>query len=182
MLESVSSGIDIAITDGYQFTETELDDPDEENFFKRLRYAKLEKLPRVLMRDLGEDLEFIVVGGHSIRLKHEKQLNQFMLTPGALARYHYRYMSCDDFLVRVMNQAEGWLLRYGEEWLTGKTGNAPRILNWYNLIKQHRFEQEYRKRLVWKRNKVEKGLEEGTIVRLDELAELLDDTGLVFSR
>lgn len=172
VLEALPDEVDLLVTDGWRYNETVLDDPDEPDPFRRLRYAVVEKLPRILMKRLGDELEFIVIGGHQIKTRGNRDLNTVIAPLETLARVHYRQLSVDDFRARIMNQAEGWLMRYGEEWLRGN-GNAERILNWYRWIRDGSFDEKYRKSFRISEGQVRSRLAEGTLHEIGVFADVL---------
>ncbi len=172
VLENMEAGLDVVVTQGYCFHETELDDPEEKNPFCRLLYAEPEPQTRVVLHRMGDKMRGLPVGGHWVELNDGVKVKSEVVSRTRLARFHYRYLSEEFFRKRIMNQVEGNLIRFGEKWLSGKLDYAQRILNWYNFIRNGEFEEKYRTRFYWSRDRVEKGLREATIHRFDNLREI----------
>ncbi len=172
VLAQVDPSVELIVTDSFQFRETELDDPAEPDPLVRIQHAVREKLPKVLMHGLGDDLEFITLGNDSIQVKGNRHLKNFPIDTDDLVRYHYRQLGVDEFRRRIRNQAEGFLLRYGDRWMGGRNEQGLRIWRWYNTIRQGTFEKEYHRQLTYNREQAERPLEHGELRRVDTLANL----------
>lgn len=168
-LESVPDEVDVVVTQGYRFHETELDDPAEANPFRRLLYARPEPHPRVVLHKMGGGrLLEMPIGMHWVSLRDEEKPNQWRVDRADMARFHYRHLDVDDFRRRMMNKAEGQILRLGREWLAGESefGRTHRL--WYRAIRDGRFEREYRKAMVLTRDTVEKEVARGELLRIGD--------------
>ncbi len=159
--------LDTLATQGWVFHPTDLDDEDQPDPFLRLRYASPENLSRVLLHRLGKRLYELPVGMHYAVLKDKQEPRQRELHRATLARFHYRYLDAAFFRDRVMNQAEGNIIRHGEKWLGGKSGYAPRILNWYRHIRKGRFEEVFRRRFYLDKDTVGQQLADQKLREID---------------
>jgi glycosyltransferase involved in cell wall biosynthesis len=172
-LEALEGEPEAAVTHGWCFHPTALDDPGEADPLRRLRWARPEPHRRVLLaRRLAGRLAALPVGAHWADLKGGGHPEGVSLDRDHLARHHYRYLSRDDYRRRIMAQAEGNILRLGTQWLTGRSGYAERILTWYRLIREGRFDGEYDRRFVLSADQVREEQAEGKLERREELARL----------
>ncbi len=72
-----------------------------------------------------------------------------------------------------MNQAEGYLLRYGEKWRAGNHDLAKHVLTQYNHINKGTF-AEYMDSMALTEKQMNKHAKEGTLYQITEVAEVLD--------
>ena len=153
-------------TSEYRFYETALDDPDEDNFLRRLLYYKLSKQKKVIMHRLGELLHEVTFGNHSADLKDGSIPPVFLETAAdELVRFHYPHVNKKDLVKRTLDQVEGFLISSRGKWLAQDTESrlSAHFFQRYNLLKQGRLDAYYYKNLFLSGPQVSSCIEKGTL-------------------
>lgn len=171
VLERFAGKVDVVIVNLHQLFETELDNQDEPDPFKRVQYAKLREIPRVVAYRLGNRLHGFPFGAHWVILKNEETPKAIMLAPEVLSRTHYNRVDELTFMQRVINQAEGYILRFGEDWLSGNTEFSPRVLREYNHIKAGTFHDYYRKKYFLDKQTAERLIADDKLHRVTDVSD-----------
>ncbi len=165
--------IDGVTANVFQLHESELDDTSANHPLLRVRFAKPLDLPRAIAYRLGDRFDVYPFGAHGISLKGGEEPNLLPLDYSDLGRVHYNRCSVEVLRERLLNQVEGYILRFGTRWLNGHEKLAPRVLRLYQSIKRGTFEENYRKNSIFSKQAVEAKLERGELFELSEMPGLL---------
>ncbi len=154
----------------YNLRETELDPSEEKNFLRRLLYATPPSNSRFILRgSAAAKIENIEFGGHKVEVKNGFHLNTVEGNPDDIVKFHYNHIDFQDAVKRVINQAEGFIVGFGDEWLNGKTKLGMHIQRKYKLIKQGTFHDYYRDNFVWTKKQLEEKLKNRKAIYLPDM-------------
>jgi hypothetical protein len=175
-LEGDEPVIEVASRD---FVLTELDDASEPDFRRRIRHAHPQPRVKVGLRGMAGRALRIGFGNHTAVEGRGEPLPTRTLPPEDLCLFHYPILSLDHFRRKTLTKAEGYLIRYGDEWLeAGRRGeenmHGRHHYYRYMLIREGRFHEEMARNFVLSGDEVARKLEHGRFQKLDDLARLLE--------
>ncbi len=161
-------------TFAYDFMITELDDPEEPDFRKRMRYARLHPTPKAVLHNLGGNIKYIMIGSHLIYLHDESKRREIGVKPEVLCRYHYRYLSKKQVMRKILYKAEGYIIRTKGQWLyDSREGlHGRHVRDHYFAIREGNIDKWYQN-LVKSEDTIKKGVAAGDFVQRDVLARRL---------
>jgi glycosyltransferase involved in cell wall biosynthesis len=165
--------VDIALAGVYQMSETVRDDPAVDDPLRRVRYGTVLDLPRAITHRLGDRFESYTFGGHHVHLAGGAEPVLYRFAPDELSRVHYNRCSLDILRERLLNQAEGYIIRFGEAFLRQEAELSPRVHAAYNRIRNGTFDEEYQRTSIWNESRLVRMEAEETLVHLPEMEELL---------
>ncbi|MBD3165384.1 glycosyltransferase [bacterium] len=167
VLEQVPEGIEVTAAHCWHLRETEGDDPGETDFMKRLRYGFLSESRRLIIhKSLVNRIQMLTTGGHELFLHQRYQPLSATLDPDDLVRYHYNYINVERARYRYTTKGEGYLKSLGEKWLQADSNVSRHARRMYLAIREGRFEEEYRTRIAFYGDRLQKAVEKGNLVQL----------------
>lgn len=170
-VEKIPRDYGIYHTHAYDFVLTVRDDAREEDFLKRLQYASLFEHTKVVLYRMHDKFQLLEIGNHNVHLKPGEERQEITLPSDVLLRYHYRYISPSQVMKKILNKAEGYIIRTKGEWAYENIPAGTHVRKVYNEIKAGRFDEWYQK-LIKTKNQLEKGLEKGRLVHITTMKEL----------
>ncbi|MBD3167513.1 glycosyltransferase [bacterium] len=135
-------------TKAYDFVFTERDGPADAHFTRRMQYAVLFPKPKEVLYRAGDHLQSWGLGSHEASFDPPGAKHVAAIHPSHLCRYHYRYISREQILRKVLDQVEGFILLTGGRWLYENDGLGAHILDMYKIIKEDRFNDWFASRIL----------------------------------
>lgn len=149
VLSSLPEGTEAAYASLLQIRPTVEDDASIADPFLRSFRGNVVDLPRALVhRSIAPRFKAFPFGAHRVFLKDDARPRAAVLDPDLMARAHYNNVDRDLYRRRIMSQAEGYMVRFGLGWLADAQGRAERVREWYVMVKEGRFDEEYDRRIV----------------------------------
>ncbi|MBL7192246.1 glycosyltransferase family 2 protein [bacterium] len=164
--------VDVLQTYQFDFIETALDEQNELNFVRRMKYARVNNLVnKVVLHNLGGKLEQLYFGNHGLGLKGGESFRQAHASHLALVKYHYPNPGKAEMIRRILNQVEGFVIRTGGEWLRNHQGVGIHIHNFYNMLRNGTFDKHYRGNFYLSAVDVKRSIEAGEVMYLEDMMD-----------
>ncbi len=173
-LSQIDPSYNLYSTFAYDFVMTELDDPNESDFRKRMQYARIHPTPKMILRKLGGQIKYIMIGSHIVYLNDESLRKEVGIQPEVLCRYHYRYISKEQIMRKILYKAEGYIVRTKGEWLhQGRKGlHGRHVRDMYFKIREGKIDELY-DTLVRKEQRVQRNLERDIFFHKRKLLDMI---------
>jgi glycosyltransferase involved in cell wall biosynthesis len=130
----------------FDFRESELDDPGEELFLRRLRYCRFHHMRKVVLhRSLAGRLKLLHRGNHAYERGDGRPPRETFVRHNDLVRYHYPHTSELEMLRKILLKVEGYTVYSRGLWLRSRPLAGGYIWDYYQALKQGRFHEHYRR-------------------------------------
>ena len=152
VLENVPEIVDYLQIQTYRFHESVMDNPREQNFLRKMKYAVLSVPRLILNKRIKGKIESIGSMGGNITLKGNQTPVHAVLPPTIIGRFHYPTAGMEEFKRVQMLRKES---------------------TWYNTILNGTFEDEFKKKYVWDTRTVQKGIEDRKVLYIEDMVHLI---------